>query len=80
MYNLYRLCEDQYQVYSVMNDTVSFEGTRLAVLTFMTFRLGFNPDELEVALLDMLHNDTDSADFGVNGTFIYSFNRKRKTG
>ncbi len=82
MYEIYKVNEDLYQVHSTFEGRVSMEGTCLAILTYCVHTLGFNANELEFALLDLIKNDHDAAHFGVNRTFIYSFNRneKRKTG
>jgi hypothetical protein len=81
MYNLYRLNNDTYQIHSSFPREKAMEGTLLAILTYCTFTLGFSPNELQNALLSMLENDMDSANFGINRTFIFPFNRSdRKTG
>ncbi len=78
MYELYKLNEDLYQIHSSFAGEQSMEGTLIGVLTYCVHVLGFKPDELEYALLDMLKND--SSQFGINRMFIYSFNRNRKAG
>ena len=78
MYNLYRLNDDLYQIHSSFIGEGAKEGTLLAILTYATHFLKFNPDELEFALLQMLKNEDDAAQFGINRTFLFTFNRKTK--
>jgi len=78
MYNLYKLEENRYQIHSSRPEVKAMDGTLLAILTYCTYALGFKTYELETALLDMLNNDKNASHFGVNRTFIYSFDRKTK--
>ena len=78
MYNIYKLNDDLYQIHTSLYQELSFEGPLLAILTHATFNLGFDPDELEYALLVMLNEDKDGAHFGINRTFLYPFNRNEK--
>ena len=80
MYNLYKLDENKYQIHSQYSNETSMEGTLLAILTYCVHTLRFDPDELEIDLLDMLKNDFNAAKFGLNRTVIYCFNHKRKAG
>ena len=77
MYNIYKLDNGLYQIHTPPNQP-SLEGPLLAILTHATFNLGFDPDELEYALLVMINEEKDAAHFGINRTFIYPFNRKDK--
>jgi hypothetical protein len=78
MYNLYELSDNLYQIHSGYTGEKAMEGTLLAILTYATYVLGFNPNELERALLDMLDKNCDASHFGINRTFIYSFRRGEK--
>jgi hypothetical protein len=78
MYEIYKLSEDLYQIHSSFSNEQAMEGTRIAILTYATHILGFKPDELETGLLDMLKLNRDSAHFGINRMFIYSFNKSEK--
>jgi len=78
MYNLYRLNDDLYQIHSAFRGEEAKEGTLLAILTYATHFLKFSPDELEFALLEMLRNGDDGAQFGINRTFLFTFDRKSK--
>ena len=80
MYELYQLDQDLYQIHSSFEGEQAMEGTILAILTYATHTLGFQPSELELALLDMLHKNHDSAHFGLNRKFIYSFTKAEKYG
>jgi hypothetical protein len=78
MYEIYKN-QDLYQIHSNLSGFAAKECSFLALLTY-THSLGFKPDELQAALLDMLNKDHDSANFGINKTFIYSFNKREKYG
>ena len=80
MYEIYKLNEDLYQIHSSFANEKAMEGTLAAIIVYASTALGFDIDELEYAFLNMIENDTDSAHFGVNRTFIYSFNKKEKYG
>ncbi len=73
MYNLIEIGKDRYQMHSRYNP--AREGSLLEVLTYSVHVLGLSPNELEMALLDMLDNDNDAANFGLNKTFIFSYRR-----
>jgi len=77
MYNLYKLGDDLYEIHSSFGET-AMQGTLLAILTYATHNLKFDPDELQQALLNMLETDMDSAQFGINRTFIFAFNKDTK--
>jgi len=78
MYEIYKV-EDLYQIHSNLSHFAAKECSFLALLTY-THTLGFDPDELQAALLDMLDKNHDSCHFGINKTFIYSFNKVDKYG
>lgn len=78
MYNLYKLDEDLYEIHASGSSQKAFQGTLIGILTYATYKLHFAPDELERGLIDMIENDTNGANFGINRTFIYSFNRNNK--
>lgn len=78
MYNLYRIDEDLYQIHSTFYGEKSMEGTQLAILYYCAKTLGFDPEELYFAVSQMNLHNHDSAQFGINRTFIYSFNKKEK--
>lgn len=81
MYEIYKLENDLYQIHSSFRGDKAMEGTLLAILTYATHKLDFAIEELEFAILDMHNRDTDGSHFGINKTFLYSFNRSlRKTG
>lgn len=78
MYEIYKLDNGLYQIHSSFYGEKAMEGTLLAILTYAAHTLNFDPNELEFALVDMLQKDKDSAHFGINRTFIYSFNKRDK--
>ena len=75
MYKLYQIGQDLYQIHPKYDGAK--EGNLLAILTYSVYNLGFDPNELQLALLDMLDNEVDAAEFGANRTFLYSFNRRK---
>lgn len=77
MFELYKIQEDLYQVHSADSDYKAMEGSLLAIGTYMVHTLEIRPEELEAALLDMLHRDLNAAHFGVARTFIYSFEKQK---
>ncbi len=77
MYELYQIQDNLYQVHSYEE---AIEGTLLAIGTYWVYSLGFNPVELEAALLDMIRQDKDSAHFDSRGNFVYSFIKSQKYG
>ena len=82
MYNIHKINEDRYQLHSDRTNSL-MESTLLHIMVYATDILGFNPDELEIAFVDMIRNDRDSAHFGIYKTFIFSFNkadREKKAG
>lgn len=79
VYELYKISEDLYQIHHNAPGS-AMEGSLLAIGTYLVHTLKFDPDQLEVALLDMLDKGCDSANFGYNRTFIYSFERSKKYG
>ena len=78
MYEIYKI-NNSYQIHSNLSGFHAKEGTLLALLTY-THALGFAPNELQAAFLDMIDKDHDSCHFGINRMFIYSFNRADKYG
>ena len=78
MYEIYKIDPDTFQIHSHYAQDRSMEGSQLAILTYAAFSLGFDPDELQAALLNMIETGTDSAHFGVNRTFLYCFNRSER--
>jgi hypothetical protein len=75
MYILYKLDHDLYQIHSSHS---AFEGTLTGIWTYCVQHLGFKSTELEASIQDMLDKGTNGAHFGVNKTFLYSFERKDK--
>ena len=73
MYELRKLDSDLYQIHCSLPYETSMEGTLLAILTYCTYTLGFNPDELELAVSDMIKYDLDGAHFGINKAFVFTF-------
>ena len=80
MYELYKLGDDLYQIHSTFYGEKAMEGNLASIMTYAVKFLQFDINELEVALVDMLQNDKDAANFGINRMFIYSFNRSTKYG
>jgi len=78
MYNLNEIDTDLYQIHSSVKGVQAMEGSLLHILTYCTHVLKFDPNELEVALLDMLKNGKNTGHFGLGKTFLYSFNRNEK--
>lgn len=78
MYNLYQIRHNHYEIHSSYSNEKAMEGTLLAILTYATYTLGFDINQLEIALLEMLERDMDGAHFGINRTFIYAFNRSER--
>ena len=82
MYNIHKINEDRYQLHSDRTNSL-MEGALIHIMVYATHTLGFNPDELEMAFVDMIRNDKDSAHFGIYKAFIFSFNkadREKKAG
>lgn len=77
MYQLRQLDLDFYEIHSSVHGVRAMRGNLLAILAYCVQNLGFNVNELEVALLDMLELDEDTAEFGANRKFIHSFERKK---
>jgi hypothetical protein len=73
MYELRKLDSDLYQMHCSLPYETSMEGTLLAILTYSTHILGFNPDELELAVSDMIKYDLDGALFRIDKLFAYTF-------
>lgn len=74
MFKLYDLGNNVYRV-----ETSSFgsrQGSLRDVTQFMVFDLYVNYKEIECALVAMNALDHDAADFGIFGTFIFSFSTK----
>lgn len=78
MYEIYKVDEDLYQIHSSFHGETAMEGTLVGITTYATYSLGFKIEELEYAFIDMIRNENDSAHFGINKTFIYSFNKKER--
>jgi len=81
MYHLYQISDSVYQLHSTYDDGEAKEGSLLAILTYGVHKLGFNTEELEDALLEMLDSGNDAAKFDYNKNFLYSYQRfVKKTG
>lgn len=78
MYEIYEVGYDLYQIHSKMPGVAAKEGSLLALGIYLTHVLKFNPEELEAALFDMLDYGHDSAQFGINKTYLFSFNKNKK--
>lgn len=52
-----------------------FSGTFLEVIMYAILRLGFNIDELDLAVKEMVDNNHNAAHFGMWSRFIFSFNK-----
>ena len=78
MYHLYEVGSDLYQLHSKFSSEGAVEGTLTAVLSHAVVNLRFDLEELETALLDMNENGLDGAEFGINRSFLYSFDRKSR--
>ena len=78
MYEIYKIDENLYQVHSSFKGVSAREGTLYSIYKYCVHILGFDPDELEVALTEMVWNENDSCHFGVNRIFMWSFNRSEK--
>ena len=77
MYKLHELDNDLYHLSDVNSKTLR-EGTLLTILTHAVYNLGFDIKELEFALMDMHDKNKDSASFGINKMFIFSFNKNER--
>lgn len=78
MYNLYKISDNLYQIHSSYRTEKAMEGTMVAIVTYCVAGLRFNVTEIEDAMVDMIHKETDAAHFGINRKFLYSFNRTEK--
>lgn len=78
MYNLYKISDNLYQIHSSYHNQKAMEGTMIAIVTYCVTRLRFNVTEIEDAMVDMIHKETDAAHFGIHRKFLYSFNRSQK--
>lgn len=79
MTEIYCLLNNLYEVHSKYASH-GIETNLVGLFTYMTHSLGFSANEIEIALLDILDKNNDSAHFGYNKTFIYSFTRAKKYG
>jgi hypothetical protein len=80
MIEIYEIEENTYQVHSTNPSIRAIEGSLLAISVYLTHSLGIKVEELEAALLDMLDQDRDAANFSDRGMFVYSFNKNQKYG
>jgi hypothetical protein len=77
MNNLYEIGPDLFEVHS-SRPTAVYKGTQLQTLVYCVQVLKVDPEQLQFAMIDMIQKDHNSADFGILGTFLYSFNRYEK--
>lgn len=61
----------------VIDDTI-YVGTFSEVVIYSIIRLGFKLEDIDIAINIMLEEGHNSAHFGMNRTFIYSFQREEK--
>lgn len=58
-------------------DDCKFIGPFEEVIRFAILNLGFEADELELGVSNMMVSDNSIAHFGVNRTFIYSYSLEK---
>ena len=61
----------------VINDTI-YVGSFSEVVIYSIIRLGFKLEDIEFAVSTMLEEGHNVAHFGMNRTFLYSFQREKE--
>lgn len=59
--------------FSVFNDSQTYSGS-INVVAGILLSMGVYEDEIEAAIGDMRNKDHNTAEFGINKTFIFSHN------
>ena len=80
MYELYKIGENTYQIHSTFSNVRAMEGSLNLIVKYMVMQLYFSANEIEYALLDMIGKEHDSAQFGMNRTYLFSFEKLSKYG
>lgn len=75
-YNLIEITNDIWRIEVISGR--SFTGTFLEVVLFSVLKLGFNINEIDLAVKDMIDNSHSAAHFGMWSGFIFSFNHQRE--
>jgi len=75
-YNLIEVTNDVWRI-DVINGR-SFTGTFLEVVLFSVLKLGFNINEIDLAVKDMIDQNHNAAHFGMWTGFIFSFKYERE--
>lgn len=73
MYTLKNINDSKWMINGKLG--FSFMGTFKEVMEICIGDLEFNPDELEVAVTEMVHADHNTASFGINRTFMFTSNK-----
>jgi hypothetical protein len=74
MYNLYFL-KTKWRIEVGSGKGGIFEGSLKDVTAYAEIYFGINMKEMDIGLDDMIKKGHDAANFGINGGFIYSFNK-----
>lgn len=78
MYEIYKINENTYQLHSNVVTVGAVEGSLVGIYKYCIKILGFEKQEVDVALDEMEWSDFDACHFGINRTFIYAFKRNKK--
>ena len=82
MYEIRKISEDIYQLHCSYSHEQSVEGTLIALIVYATYKLGFDIDEIELALLDLI-GEKDRAFFYGSKRYshsVTSYKKQRKAG
>lgn len=75
-YNLIEITNEIWKIETVNGR--QFIGTFLEVAMYGVMKLGFNINQIDVAVQDMMKNGNNAAHFGMWASFIYSFNTAKE--
>lgn len=63
--------------YKMISQEKEFTGSLSDVIDFALYVLGFDKEDLDLAIKDMDENIFDSAAFGIRKKFMYAYDRER---
>jgi len=72
-FDIYELQLDIWVIH--VKDSNIYYGTFAEVVVYSITRLGFSSDQLELAVQEMVKYDNNAAHFGMNRSFIFTFNK-----
>lgn len=77
MAKLYKKANGELEIHTYSNG--AFEGPRQAMIQLCVETLNMSPEGISDALREMDINGHDGAEFGVNGTYMFTFPRKTRS-